>query len=421
MRNNIPAIRTPERLHIPPTASSTLANGIGLHLIDCGGSEVIRLSLAFRAGTKYQNAPFAASATANMLNEGTERFTSQELAEKLDFLGSYYEVNIDRDYCIVTFCSLSKFLPQTLELMEQMVLAPLFPEGELAVYKAKRKQALTIERQKVSYLARELFSSSLFGPRHPYGISSDASDYDRLTGAQLAQYHKAYYTAGNCFAVASGRIADSDAALIEEFMKKIPVGETVAEPELPAVLQTPSVFREQPGALQTAIRIGRLLFPRGHEDFIGMQVLATALGGYFGSRLVGNLREEKGYTYGVYAAMINLEQSGYLAIATEVGAQYTEAAVAEVFAEMEQMVSRPVAGQELQVVKNMMTGEMMRILDGPFGIADVAIENIQNGRDNSYVETTFEAVNAITPERLAALAEKYLRPEQFVTVAVGSK
>jgi predicted Zn-dependent peptidase len=179
------------------------------------------------------------------------------------------------------------------------------------------------------------------------------------------------------------------------------------------------MHRDVEGALQSSVRIGRLLFPRTHPDFVGMQVVATVLGGYFGSRLMQNLREMHGYTYGVMAAMINFEKEGYLAIATQVTRDHTEDALREIYYEIERLRSEPIDEEELQLAKNMMIGEILRILDGPFGIADVTIENIMCGMDNSSTEKNVELINAITPEEVQRLAVKYLRREDLVEVVVG--
>ena len=194
-----------------------------------------------------------------------------------------------------------------------------------------------------------------------------------------------------------------------------------APPAFPAPETTHTAFVEYPGAVQSSLRIGRLLFPRTHPDFLGMQVVATALGGYFGSRLMQNLREEHGYTYGVVSAMVNFEREGYFAIAAQVGADVTQEALREIYAEIERLGAEPMPEAELELVKNMMTGEMMRILDGPFGIADVTIENILCGCDNTVIGSNIRRIREMTPAGVQQLARKYLRREDLVTVVAGAE
>jgi predicted Zn-dependent peptidase len=418
-RTTPPPVRLPESVPVLLPESATAANGVKLYAIEAGEQEVVRLSLVFRAGTRLQPRPFVASTVASLLTEGTEKYSAREISEKADFYGAHLSADIDRDYAVVTLVCLSKFFPEMLELFEQVVVKPTFPEDELTIYRNKRKHHLIIEREKVSFRARELFGEALFGKGHPYGVYYSVDEYDTLKSSHLRTFFRTHYHAGNCFAVSSGKTSEADRSAIVDFLGRLPAGGAVDFIELPPVKPVFRVTEERADALQSAIRVGKILFPRTHPDFNGMQVLLTVLGGYFGSRLMSNLREDRGYTYGVFATMVNLESSGYMAIGTEVGAEFTADAVTQIFHEIGRLRNEPIPAAELELVKNTITGEFMRILDGPFGIADVTIENIQNGTTNDSAVRYLREVRAITPSRLQALARKYLKEEDFVTVVVG--
>ena len=413
-----PEIITPTRVDMPDAQLLTSANGVPIYLLPTNDFEVVRFSFVFRAGTSMQHRPFTASATANMLGEGSAKYSAQEIAERLDFYGSYFDVNIDRDYAYISFCSLSKFFAPTADVAREIVLCPTFGEHELEIYCSKRKQSLAIERKKVEMLSRELFAEALFGAEHPYGISSDEVLYDDVRRDDLVALYRELYTAENCFVVCSGRIDEEVITTLRAIVEALASGRR-AEQRLPATHTTNVLRRDVEGALQSSIRVGRLLFPRTHPDFVGMQVVAAALGGYFGSRLMQNLREEHGYTYGVMAAMVNFDKEGYLAIATQVAREVREEALAEIYREIERMRHELLDDEELQMVKNMMIGEILRILDGPFGIADVTIENIMCGMDNRAMEQSVERILSITAEQIRELAERYLRREDLVEVVVG--
>lgn len=415
-----PSFQLPDRLAIPEARQMTLPGGIRLWTIDAGTQPLVRLSLVFGAGTRYQNAPFAASAALNLMSEGTARYTAARIAEMFDFYGIYYDTSIDRDYAVVTVSCLSRFLDKALELLGEILFEPLFPERELEIYASKRKQQLIIEREKPSYQARELFSQGLFGKEHPYGRVSPATAYDDLTAASLRSFYESYYTAGNVFAVASGRIEPQTADVLAAFLSRFGEAPAPADAGVPPACPTSLIREKRQGALQSSIRIGKVLFPKGHPDFNGMQVAATILGGYFGSRLVKNLREDKGYTYGIYSAMLNMQHAGYFAVASDVTAQATDEAVAEILKEVERLRTEPVPQAELDMVRNIIAGEMMRILDGPFGIADVTIEHVQCGMTNRALEAFFDEVRTITPERIRELAARWLDPASFTTVIVGA-
>ena len=419
--NRIPDITTPELTEVPEYRLAATCNGVPVYTVECNEYDVVRVTFFFRAGTSLQRVPFAASATANMLSEGTagdEPLTSQQIAERLDYYGSYFDVNIDRDYVYVNFCMLSRFLAPTLDVAADILLHPSFPDEELRTYVAKRRQRLAIERMRVDTLAREELARCLFGSEHPYGRISPAEAYDTLTRGDLAEHYRRCYTAERCMVVCSGRIDGGVVEAVGRIAAQLPHGKP-DEPVFPQPVTTHESFIERTEAVQSSLRVARRLFPRTHPDFVGMQVVAMALGGYMGSRLMQNLRERNGFTYGAVAAMVNFEREGYFAVSTQVDAAVTQQAVGEILAEIERLRREPMSADELQMVRNMMLGEMMRILDGPFGLADVAIENILCGNPNAVLLRNMHEIRTITPERICELAGRWLDRDRLVTVVAG--
>lgn len=414
-----PPLVTPDSVSLPEAACRTLRNGVKIYTLASDDFEVVRMTLVVHAGTSMQRKPFSASATVNMLSEGSANMSAQQIAERLDYYGSWFDVNIDRDYVYISFCSLARFFAPTAEVAEQIILRPAFPETEVAAYCAKRRQQLAVERRKVDTIAREAFARAMFGDDHPYGISSDESLYDDLRRDDLAELYRRLYVAENCFIVCSGRIDEEVLSIVSRIAESIPSAETAPQPLFPPCHTTHRLHVEHKPAVQSAIRIGRRLFDRRHEDFVGMQVVATVLGGYFGSRLMQNLRARNGYTYGVMAAMVNFDREGYLAIATQVASEHADDALREIYAEIERLRTETMSDEELRLVKNMMIGEMLRILDGPFGIADVTIENILCGKSNTATSQAVEQILATTPDDVLRLARRYLRREDMVEVVVG--
>ncbi len=397
----------------------TLSNGVKHYTLPSDEFEVLRVSFVFSAGSIVQQKPFSASATAYLLAEGSEKMNAHQIAEALDFYGSHYDVNIDRDYTYFNLCMLSKFSAETLAIAEQIILHPTFEEHEVNSYCAKRKQRLTIEREKVETKAREEFARSLFGDKHPYGISSHQDRYDELTRDDVVDIYNRFYTAQNCIVVSSGRITEHERALIEALAEQIPTSETRPSITLPEPTTTLYSVVEQPSAVQSSIRIGCRLFTRLHPDFLAMQLLATALGGYFGSRLMRTLREERGLTYGVMSAMVNFARDGYFAVATQVDADSTAEAISLIKEQIELLRSEPMSEEELEMVRRIMVGEIMRILDGPFGVADVTIETILCGLDNTMIENNVAQIMSYTAQQLQEVAQRHLDPEKMVCVVAG--
>lgn len=413
-----PQIVIPDSVAMPRTEIHTAKNGVKIYTLHSDDFEVVRFTFVFRAGTSMQHKPFTASATLNMLSEGSRSMTAQQIAETLDFYGTYFDLNIDRDYVYISLALLTKFCDNMFPVLREIILNPTFNDSELRTYCNKRQQGLAIERRKIDVQSRELFGQALFGSEHPYGASDDECLYNNITREDLVKLYGELYTAENCFVVCSGNIDQSVIRNLEQIVEALPSGRK-PEVTLPKPKTTYSIRKPIDTAVQSSIRIGRLLFPRSHPDFVGMQIVAMILGGYFSSRLMQNLREKNGYTYGVMAAMINFDKEGYLAIATQVRHEEAEAALAEIYFEIERLRRELISEEELQLAKNMMIGEILRILDGPFGIADVTIENIMCGTDNSATEENLQAILAITPEQVQELAVKYLRREDLVEVVVG--
>ena len=142
---------TPSQVEVAEARRTTLPNGIGLYTLASDDFEVLRISFVFRAGSALQQAPFSASAAANLLSEGSRDMTAHQIAEQLDYYGSWYDVNVDRDYAYINFATLSKFFDPTLAVAEQILLCPAFPEEELRTYAAKRRQRLAVERARPSH------------------------------------------------------------------------------------------------------------------------------------------------------------------------------------------------------------------------------------------------------------------------------
>ena len=404
---------------VPHYEVTKAANGTPLYTLHNSTQGVVRVSFVFRAGTSYPTVPFRASTVVNTLSEGTQNLSGEQIAEGLDFVGSYYDANIDRDWSVVTFCSLGKFIDPTLDIAEEVILRPSFPEREIASYCAKRKEQLHIQRSKPEQLSRELFGKSLFGENHPYGITSSEEAYDDLTPELLREFYQAHYNAANAFAVISGDFGPEVEERVKAILAALPEGKEASR-EIPPLESVPFAKESLEGAVQSSVKIGIPLFSRSHPDFIPLQVLATAMGGYFGSRLMQNLREEHGYTYGAYAAMINLDQSGYFVMSAEVAAEHTDEAIAEFFNELERIASEPIGEEELEIVRKIIVGDVMRIFDGPFGAADVTIENIQNGERNDYTEHFMERVRTITPAELLAVAERHLQKNRCTVTIIGA-
>ncbi|MBE9487734.1 MAG: insulinase family protein [Bacteroidetes bacterium] len=415
-----PEVVIPQSINIVATETIETKNGVKIYRLDNEGYDVIRISFVYRGGVTQQKEAFTASATLNNIAEGTEKRNSKELADYIDFYGFIYDVSIDMDYSIITICTLKRFANEAIELMGELCSTPIFPSHELSVYIKKKKQSMSIQRAKISYLAQEYFQKTIFGEENYYGRIFQPEDYDNLSSDNLKTFFKENYTQENMFVVVSGDSTEEEISSIKKVINSLPQG-TKKEAILPKIKSEKEFYLEKKDAVQSSLKMGRILFDKSHEDFVGMQIVAKILGGYFGSRLIMNLREDKGYTYGIFANVSNTDTTGYFIISGEVIAEFTEDSIKCVFDEIKTLQTELVSDEELAMVKNVMIGEVMRILDGPFGIADATIENIQNKKDNSNLNDLIKEIRETDAERIRSLSKKYLQKEDLSVVVVGKK
>lgn len=403
---------------------SKLDNGIPVYYINSGFQELIKIELLFMNESFNASNPLLHSAANRMLSDGTAKYTAQQLADGVDYYGAFYETEENADYCTVNLYTLTKHLESTLPFLREMVTKAVFPESELGVYKQNNKQRLIVENEKVGSIARRKFNNILFGDVHPYGYFTTPDDFDKLNRTGLQAYHTKHYISDNCTIIVSGKVNDGTLSLINKYLGDAGwKGDSKSVSALPAMnyVGDKTQFIEKEGAVQSAIRIGRRLFNRNHPDYPGMAVLNTVLGGYFGSRLMSNIREDKGYTYGIGSALVSMKQEGYFFISTEVGADVTTPALTEIYKEIEILKNELVEEEELAMVRNYMRGTFIKGIESAFHLADRFRSIHIHGLGYDYYQNYLEKVRTIEPEEIRLLANKYLNSSEFYELVVGRK
>lgn len=423
-RTFAPPYKIPEKINYTSPVKQIMPNGVDLHVICAGMQQVMRFVMVFEAGMRYQAQPFVAAATLNMLSEGTLNYTSAEIAEKFDFYGSSFEVSVDRDWAIVSVYCLTKYCNETLQLIDEIIKYPIFPKKELDVYIQKHKEILRIEEEKVDFVARREFLKLLYVEKHPYGLSGSVADYDLLHRDLLSHYYQSHITSSKLFMILAGNIGDNEIATVQRYFGNEKWGIPALANNFyitPEERGSKKIFIPKSNVTQSAIRVGRILFPKNHSDNIGMQVLTTILGGYFGSRLMRNIREDKGYVYDIYSMIVSQKDSGYLSIVTETGNDYTKNVLKELNNEILVLQNELISNDELNLVKQYIFGDVLRTLDGAWGQAEVCLDNVLSGLPSNYVELFFNEVRDITPQRVQQLAKQYLNTSELHEVVVGKQ
>lgn len=423
-RKSPPLIHEVGNLVLPNPQVVLLDNGIPVYVLDFPGQEIVKIEAVFRAGRPEEEKRLVARATSRLLREGTASRTGAEIAEHIDFYGGSLSVPTNLDTANFLLFSLKKYAAELIPVFAELLQEPTFPESELDTFKRTSVQELLVELEKPEVLAYRKVTELIFGEHHPYGYNSTPDDYAALERADLLRYFGQWYTPANCLLFASGRIDDGVLKLLNEHLGKNKKTHTLS-PSHPLTLSPPLTFSPahislpHPGSLQTAIKIGRRTFSRRHPDFNGMFVLNTILGGYFGSRLMTNIREKKGFTYNIYSTLDAYLHDGCLYIATEVNPTSAKKTVKAIFSEMKNLCEKPVGDDELAMVRNYLLGMLLNGLDGPMNTSDVVRSLIVEGLSREAFDELVGTIRHITPAQLQALAERYLRPTDFWTVTVG--
>ncbi|GGH02413.1 M16 family metallopeptidase [Pedobacter zeae] len=398
-----------------------LDNGVPVFTIYSGEQDLVRIEFIFENVNWKLEKPLQAIAVNSLINNGTIKLTAKEIAEQIDFYGAFFQTEYVQDQSLVTLYTLNKHLHSVLPIVKDVLSASQFPQHELDIYIQNQKQKLQVNLKKNDVLSRKEFAHALFG-NTAYGVNIKAEHYDALKREDLIEYFKAAYAPNNCTIVVSGKFNDAGFNLLNDaFGKDWEKSNAVKNSFNFSTKDKKNIYIEKPEALQSAIRIGQLAINRKHEDFSGLQILNTVLGGYFGSRLMNNIREDKGYTYGIGSGISSLQQAGYLFIATEVGADVCPAALQEIYKEIDILKNERIGEEELNLVRNYMLGSMLGSLENVFSHADKFKNIYFSGLDYSYYTHYIETVKSITAEELLTLANKYFTTENFTEVVIGRK
>ncbi|MFN5884000.1 MAG: M16 family metallopeptidase [Bacteroidota bacterium] len=418
-RKLAPAVREINKVIIKPADCLTLPSGIKMYSVNDPSVDVLKIEFVFDAGARLQPSPYVASATNAMLVEGTTKYTSKELAENLDFFGAYLQNRSGSDDATLTLFCLPRHLESCLPFVVDILTNASYSEHELITQKENAIQRLMVNEGKTSYLARRSFYESVFGYNNPYGTPVYQQDINNISRETLVSYYENKYRAKLKYLMISGSVGgmviDKLASALSGFTEQNQTKYVYATTQERAK----KIAIHKDGSVQSTIRIGRKLFGRNHPDFRKMQLLNLVLGGYFGSRLMSNIREEKGLTYGIYSSLESYLYDGAFYIETDINNDLVELGVSEIYKELHLLSTQPIREEELNTAKSYMLGSFLRSLDGVFEQANRQRILIDYGLSAEYYEEFIEIIKNTNSLSLLELANKYLKQEDLYEVVAG--
>lgn len=421
MHHRPPHIKVPKVPALPPAREWTFSNGLRVVAVEVTQAPILAVEMIWRAGRPYEAQKLVAEATNALMVEGNKQYTATQLESLFEQYGTALQTPEDSDTSNLSVATLVKHSDRLLPVMAELIAAPAFSPKEFKRYVKRSRQQLREDLEDPDTLAYRMLSAAAFGPNNPYGYGDTKADYDMLTLESVKLHYANFYGAGNATLRVTGMITPEVERLLEATFGQLPAGPPVAIPPYTVSTGQPGLLQVQrPRAQQTMIRRGRRGFLITDEDYPGLCVLETILGGYYGSRLMRNIREEKGFTYGIDSDLDTFRFDGTFGIAADVANENVAEVRQEILTEMDKLRQNLVPAAELDMVRAYLIGGLVQDLDGPLAVS---------GRHRSAIIKAYDAashllrldgtIRGISAGEVRELAQKHLRPELDHEVIVG--
>ncbi len=407
---------------VKPT-TTILSNGIKLHTVNAGIQPIVSLQLVFPTLPTFPNVEVCSEFTARMLLEGTTQKTNEQIAEMIANHGAYLDSDSGLDFANLELYCLTKYLPQLTDLLIEMLTDSVFPESGLTHIRNVTYQQQKVNFERTQVVASFKFREALFGKNNPYGKHKTLENIQKVTQDEIVTYYQKVYKNCPFELIMAGNFSDQDLQNVENSFGKLYLNsctDTIPENlyQVPELTEK-NITENKEKAVQTSVRMGRELFTRTHPNYRKFSVLNTVFGGYFGSRLMANIREDKGYTYGIYSSVVPMKNAGYMVIGGDTQKEFRDETIAEILKEMELLRQELVSENELNTVKNYICGNFVKSLKNPLEIAAKYRSVYFYGLSADYFSNYIADIQAVTAQDLLEMAQKYFQEKDFLTVLIG--
>ncbi|MGH9946132.1 MAG: M16 family metallopeptidase [Pyrinomonadaceae bacterium] len=424
IRKTAPGPLAPVPFNISRPFRTKLANGFRVVVFSDDRVPLVSYRLAFFRGDAHDSIDNIGltSAMTSMLTEGTENYSSRELAEKIERLGAGLSTNASVDFTAFAGSALSIYGDEILELMAEVLFRPTFPESELDLYKRNALENLKFQRSQPNFLANEQTARILYAD-HPYAIiSPKAADFEKLERDSLVKFHASAFRPQNAVLIVVGDVEiEKIMAQIEEEFGDWPASEVEIPPisEAPPSSKRSLTIVDRPGSAQANIVLANIVVPRNHPDYFAIAVMNQVLGAGASSRVFMNLREEKGYTYGAYTRFDSKRFAGEFEATAEVRTAVTGDSLKEFFYELNRIRDEKVLAEELDDAKNYLTGVFPIRAETQEGLTGLIVSQLLYDLPEDYLETYRANIGAITIDEVQRVANAYIHPDELAIIIVG--
>lgn len=408
---------------LPLYSKNTLDNGVLYYFLEDHKLDIFQIELVFAAGNCFDAQKLIASFTNSLLNNGTKQKTALQIEQYLEQRGAFLKTHCSYETASITLSGLSEYFEDLISLLKELFTESVFLEKEIQIHKENSIQQLKLQFEKSEFIADRKINEIIYGTHHPYGRFATIDDFSNIERKDILSFYQNYYLKSKAVLFLGGDFPKNYSSILNKNFGKL-LWQPLQKIDIPYFeklpLQNHTInIKNNTNATQTAIRLGVDFIGINHSDFPKTQLLNLIFGGYFGARLMENIREEKGYTYGIYSYIQHhFHQSAFI-ITSEVGKDVTQLAIEEIHKEIKKLYTTKIEKHELTEAKNYLIGSMINDMDNVFMIMNKWKSLILNHLPNSFFETLVSTVKKTTAEELLMLAEKYFKDKSFYEVRVS--
>ena len=417
-----PEVQPISLIRIPEVINYASTHDIPVYEVRQKDTAIVLIELVFKAGRPYEKQKLAAAACASLMRQGAGQYSSEVLSEEIDFLGATLSIKASMDYISIKAVCMKKQLERFLELIGAIIRDPHFDEKELDLYRERSIARLQQQLAKPDIRSYRAITEAMYGHDHPYGYNSSEEYYNLINVDHLKSHHRDFIHAENCQVFVAGDIEDADHHMIDRLCAMIPVSDVKTDQliDVSKADMKPVSIRLKGGSHQASIRIGRKAVTRLHEDFYGLNYLCNLLGGFQGSRLVSELRENKGLTYGIYSMLDVMAHDADMMISTEVALEKLDDSLETIYHEMDKLTEELVGPEEIHRVNNYILGNYLNLFDGSFNSIRGIKSLVLAGFPLDMLDSLIESSVGFNADYIRQMATKYFKRNDFWEVIVGT-
>ncbi|NLR89685.1 M16 family metallopeptidase [Flammeovirga agarivorans] len=384
---------------------------------------ILHFSIVIKGGKLVEEKQGAAALTSKMMGEGVKGMTSAQIHEYLDSFGAIISVSNDIDSFTITGHCLNRYFEPVMEMVKRYLTEPTFSEKEFQHILQVMIQQKILSEEKTSFLATKLFREKFYGNKHPYGSSLTSAELSEFPLQELENYFNNHVIGAPFEVFISGDVDDKHIKIIDEQLGDLNISSEAANliyPDFVSKIASDElkIYQEKEDAVQTSLRIGCPTFKLPHDDLEAFSVMNETLGGYFGSRLMRNIREDKGLSYGIHSSFRNEINQGYFLIASDVKKDLKDLAIDEIRKEIDVLATEVVSQEELLTVKNYMAGSFVMSINSNISLLEITKGLYKKGLPFDYYDNYVSRIQSITEQDIMAMVNKYLKGD-LLEIAVG--